>query len=168
MSSPVTLIAQTSPLPFELDISTRALESADIAGLGELYFTAYDAGLAEASLEEAKNVMAEIFDGKLGSLLSDASHAALSDDGSIVAAILVVERATHEGAPESPFLIELFTDRAHRRRGLAERLVLVAGDKLFHSGHQQVAVRVDDENSAALALYLSMDFRRWDAEEQED
>ncbi|AJT41094.1 GNAT family N-acetyltransferase [Psychromicrobium lacuslunae] len=170
MSGKVILIARTSPLQLDLNITTRSLSTEDIAALGQLYFSAYDKGQAEKSLEAATESIAASFDGKFGTLLTDASQVALDEDGNIIAGILVVERSNHEGTPEAPFLIELVTDRDHRRQGLAERLVLLSGEKLFNAGYQEVAVRVKESNSAALALYLSLDFRRWDAEqaEQED
>lgn len=168
MSIPVNLIAHTSPLTFESDIATRSLETSDAPVLGELYFAAYDTGIAEASVEAARNAMAEIFAGKYGRLLPEASQAALDSEGNIVAAVLVVEQAMHKNAPKSPFLIELFTDRVHRRKGLAEHLVMIAADKLFQAGYPEVAVSVDDENYAALALYLSMEFRRWDGDDQDN
>lgn len=167
MSGKVILIARTSPLQLELNISTRSLSTEDVAALGQLYFSAYDKGLAEQSLEAATESIAASFDGKFGKLLTDASQVVLDENGNIVAGILVVERSSYDGTPEAPFLIELFTDRDHRRQGLAERLVLLSADKLFNAGYKEVAVRVKESNSAALALYLSLDFRRWEAEEED-
>lgn len=164
MSSKVILIARTSPLQVELNIHTRSLNTEDIPALGQLYFSAYDKGLAERSLEAATASISASFDGKFGKLLTEASQVALDDAGNIIAGIMVVERSNYDGTPEAPFLIELFTDRAHRRQGLAERLVLISGEKLFNAGYKDVAVRVKATNSAALALYLSLDFQRWDAE----
>ncbi|WP_394938064.1 GNAT family N-acetyltransferase [Psychromicrobium sp. YIM B11713] len=167
MSGKVILIARTSPLQLELNINTRSLSADDIETLGKLYFDAYDKGLAEQTLEEATANIAASFDGKYGKLLTDASQVALDDDGNIVAGVLVVERSSYDGTPDAPFLIELFTDRDHRRQGLAERLVITSADKLFNLGYREVAVRVKESNSAALALYLSLDFQRWDAEQED-
>ncbi|WP_285724447.1 GNAT family N-acetyltransferase [Psychromicrobium xiongbiense] len=161
MSNNVTLIARTSPLQFETDITTRSITADDIPALGELYFKAYDSGIAERSVEEARAEIAEAFEGKFGKLLLDASQVVL-DEGAIVAGAFVVERSPEEDTPEAPLLIELFTDRDHRRQGLAERLVLIASDRLFNSGYKSLAVSVNEENSAALALYLSIDFSRWE------
>ncbi|NYE94452.1 ribosomal protein S18 acetylase RimI-like enzyme [Psychromicrobium silvestre] len=167
MSSKVILIARTTPLQFELGITTRSPSTQDVEALGKLYFSAYDKGLAEQTLEAATANIEASFGGKYGTLLTDASQLAVDQEGKIIAGILVVERSSHEGTPEAPFLIELFTDRDHRRQGLAERLVLISTDKLFNAGYKEVAVRVKDSNSAALALYLSLDFQRWDAEEED-
>jgi ribosomal protein S18 acetylase RimI-like enzyme len=99
--------------------------------------------------------------GKYGHFLPNASHVALDDDGTIVAAILVVDRALGDDVPDAPFIFELFTASDHRRQGLAEDLVLATMDTLFNLGRADVALRVEASNSAALALYLSLDFRRW-------
>lgn len=167
MSSKVTLIARTTPLPIEMNITTRGLSPEDIPALGELYYNAYDQGIGEPSVDAATSEINEAFAGKYGTLLTEISQVVLDDSGKIIAGVLVVERSAEAGSPPAPFLIELFTDRDHRRRGLAERLVLISEDLLFHAGYQEVVVRVEEKNSAALALYLSLDFRRWEADEEQ-
>lgn len=167
MTDMVTLIAKTTPLERDLKIKSRTVQESDVARLGELYFTAYDAGLAGDNLDEAIASIKESLEGKFGHFLPEASHVALDENGTIVAAVLVVDHAVGEDTPDAPFILELFTDRAHRRRGLAEDLVLATMDTLFNEGRSDVALRVDDSNAAALALYLSLDFRRWSAEEAE-
>lgn len=168
MTDMVTLIAKTTPLERELKTASRTVQETDIPRLGELYFTAYDAGVAGDSLEAAMADMRESYAGKYGAFLPDASHVALDEAGKIVAAVLVVERAVGNDTPDAPFIIELITDRNHRRRGLAEDLVLATLDTLFNNGQKDVALRVEATNSAALALYLSLDFHRWSPEEEDD
>ncbi len=168
MTDMVTLIAKTIPLERELKISSRTVQPTDLPRLGELYFTAYDAGLAADSVEAALADMQASMEGKYGSFLPEASHVALDDTGKIVAAVLVVERAIGDDTPEAPFIIELITDREHRRRGLAEDLVMTTLDTLFNEGQKNVALRVEASNSAALALYLSLDFHRWSPEDGDD
>lgn len=168
MTDMVTLIAKTTPLERELKISSRTVQPTDLARLGELYFTAYDAGIAGDSIEVALADMQASMEGKYGQFLPDASHVALDETGKIVAAVLVVERAVGDDTPDSPFIIELITDRQHRRRGLAEDLVLATLDTLFNDGQKDVALRVESTNSAALALYLSLDFHRWAPDSSDD
>jgi len=168
MTDMVTLIARTTPLERELKTTSRTVEETDLLRLGELYFTAYDPGVAGESLQAALEDIKASMAGKYGNFLPNASHVALDEDGKIVAAILVVERAIGSDTPEAPFIIELITDRLHRRQGLAEDLVLATMDTLFNDGQKDVALRVEASNSAALALYLSLDFRRWSPEEGED
>ncbi|GAA5230213.1 GNAT family N-acetyltransferase [Arthrobacter cryoconiti] len=168
MTDMVTLIAQTSPLERELRTASRTVEESDLPRLGELYFTAYEPGIAGESLQAAREDIKSSMAGKYGQFLPKASHVALDENGTVVAAVLVVERAIGDDTPEAPFIIELFTDREHRRRGLAEDLVLATMDALFNVGQKHVALRVKASNSAALALYLSLDFRRWSPEENED
>ncbi len=168
MTEMVTLIARTTPLERELKTASRTVEESDLPRLGELYFTAYEPGAAGESLQAAMDNMRTALNGKYGQFLPKASHVALDDSGKIVAAVLVVDRAIGDDTPEAPFIIELITDRDHRRQGLAEDLVLATMDTLFNEGQERVALRVETSNSAALALYLSLDFRRWSPEEDED
>ncbi|WP_434612326.1 GNAT family N-acetyltransferase [Arthrobacter sp. A5] len=168
MTNMVTLIARTTPLERDLKTESRPATSTDIRKLGELYFTAYDPGVASENVEAAVADVEASFEGKYGTYLPEASHVVVDEAGEIIAAILVVERATWEDTPDAPFIIELFTDRQHRRQGLAEDLVRASLDTLFNAGHKEVALRVNEENSAALALYLSLDFHRWSPEENED
>lgn len=168
MTDMVTLIAKTAPLERDLKITSRTVQESDLARLGELYFTAYDAGVAGDSLDAAVADMQASLAGKYGPFLPQASHVALDENGKIIAAVLVVEHAVGDDTPEVPFIIELITDREHRRRGLAEDLVLATLDTLFNDGKTDVALRVESSNSAALALYLSLDFHRWSPEDNDD
>ncbi|WP_269936896.1 GNAT family N-acetyltransferase [Arthrobacter sp. HY1533] len=168
MTDMVTLIAKTAPLERDLKITSRTVQKSDLARLGELYFTAYDAGVAGDSVDAAIADMRDSLAGKYGPFLPEASHVALDENGKIVAAVLVVEHAVGDDTPDAPFIIELITDRGHRRRGLAEDLVLATLDTLFNDGKKDVALRVESSNSAALALYLSLDFRRWSPESNDD
>lgn len=168
MTNMVTLIARTAPLERELRTASRTIQETDLPRLGELYFTAYEPGVAGDTLEAAKDDMKASLKGKYGEFLPQASHVALDEQGKVVAAIVLVERAVGDDVPDAPFIVELFTDRDYRRRGLAEELVLASMDSLFNNGSQEIALRVPESNSAALALYLSLDFRRWTPEELED
>ena len=168
MTDMVTLIAKTTPLERELKTASRTVQESDLQRLGELYFSAYDAGGAGENLSVAMADMRSALEGKYGRVLLEASHVALDDDGKIVAAVLVVERFTGDNAPDAPFIIELVTDRSHRRRGLAEELVLATMDTLFNDGRSDIALMVAASNSAALALYLSLDFHRWSPEDLDD
>lgn len=167
MNDMVTLIAQTTPLERDPKTATRTVVESDLQRLGELYFTAYEPGIAGESVEAAMAEMKASFKGQYGQFLPESSHVALDEQGKPVAAILLVEHALGDDVPDAPFIFELFTDREYRRRGLAEELVLAAMDSLFNSGHQRVALRVKEDNSAALALYLSLDFHRWTPEDAE-
>jgi ribosomal protein S18 acetylase RimI-like enzyme len=138
--------------------------------LGRLYFEAYEPGEACASLAEAEADIRAAFAGEYGELWPAASLVAISggsvsggsvsggsvSGGSVVAAIQVVRRAPWPDTPDCSFAIELFTDRAYRRRGLGRALVLGA---MAVTG--QLALRVSPDNTAALALYRSLGFTDW-------
>ncbi|MCU1572533.1 MAG: acetyltransferase [Micrococcaceae bacterium] len=167
MSTMVTLTARTAPLDRDLRMDTRPAVEADIPRLGEMFFSAYEPGEGSASPQAAVEDIRRLFSGGYGPFSSGASLVALNGGGEISAAILVVSRATWDDTPDSPFITHLFTAREHRRQGLAEQLVLAALDSLYNAGLKQAGVRVDADNAAALALYLSLDFRRWSAEDDE-
>src|SRR5699024_813355 len=109
-----------------------------------------------------------LFDGEFGSLLPEASPVVEDDSGKIIAAALVLDRRRGEDLPQSPYIFELFTAASRRREGLAEQLVRTAIDRLHHSGYDDVALRISEDNAAALALYLALDFHRWNPESDEE
>ena len=73
-------------------------------------------------------------------------------DDQLVGAMLVVEQAPWPDTPECPFVIELFTARAYRRRGIGRLLLTGCADVA-------VALRVDENNVPALSLYRGLGFR---------
>lgn len=164
MSDLITLTAPTVPLEAELAVETRPTTEADIEALGDLYFTSYDPGLARNTVAEATAEMREILGGGHGTFLFDASPLVTDENGNLIAAVLVVERANGDDLPDCPFILELFTHAEHRRQGLADQLVHASMATLHQAGYEQIALRIRDDNAAALALYLAMDFRRWDPE----
>jgi len=128
-----------------------------IEALGALYFAAYPPGEACAALEEAIEDTTASFEGEYGELWPEASPIVLFD-GEIVAALFTVKRAPWEDTPDCPFIIELFTSRAHRRKRLARYLVQECASVLLDAGEQQIALRVIDANAAAVSLYTSLGF----------
>lgn len=138
----------------------------DAEALGRLYFDAYPPGVVGETVAEAIADIHATFEGAYGDLWPEGSGA-IVHDGAPVAAILTVRRAPWDDTPDGPFVIELFTDRAHRWRGLARRLV---GDCLTaarDAGEEAVGLRVDAENVAARALYASLGFVPWPQEERD-
>lgn len=96
-----------------------------------------------------------------GRAIDEASLVTSGPDGQITGAIIVTEDAG------TAVITELFTHPSYRRQGLAEELLREALHVLHTLDHRTVTVTVEDTNSAAIALYLSRDFRRLvgDAEE---
>ncbi|MEV5963526.1 GNAT family N-acetyltransferase [Kribbella sp. NPDC051952] len=129
----------------------RPLSVADTVALGRLYFEAYEPGVASATLAEAIEDIELSFEGHYGVLDLELSRLAWVGDEA-VGAMLVVERAPWSDTPDCPFIIELFTAPTHRRQGIA-RLLLAS------CATTTVALRVEDDNIPALALYRSLDFQ---------
>lgn len=160
MHEAITLVAltghkgdRTAPVPL------RVLEPADLLELGRVKQHAY----ADAPPHSDGDLWAEASAGDvLGRAVEAASLVASGPDGQITAAIVVTER---DG---SAVITELFTHPDHRRQGLAEELLREALHVLHTLDHPTVSVSVDSDNSAAMALYLSRDFRRLMGEGEED
>ena len=102
-----------------------------------------------------------VFDGEYGPFLPEASPVVVDDDGTVVAAELVLSRRVGDDLPDVPYIFELFTAASRRRQGLAEQLVRCAMGTLYDNGYDQVSLRIAEDNAAALALYLTLDFNRW-------
>lgn len=154
MNALITLVALTghqNTTPARVPV--RPLEPDDLPELTSLHRHAYaggasrsrggDLGWIGASRDERRARTAEA-----------ASLVASGPDGQITAAIIVAER---DG---EAVIDELFTHPEHRRQGLAEELLRHCMHALHTLGRTTVKVAVDENNAAAMALYLSRDFRR--------
>ncbi|MGH3097217.1 MAG: GNAT family N-acetyltransferase [Streptosporangiales bacterium] len=136
----------------------RLCRRSDLDALGKLYFEAYDPGIAAATVDEAVADMHATFAGEYGELWMEASPVAVDHDGRIVGAVQTVHRAPWNDVPDCPFVIELFTARDQRRRGIARALLSAAIAKSTGAGCRQIALRVEADNAAALALYTGLGF----------
>lgn len=142
----------------------RPCRAPDVADLGRLYFESYEPGIACSGLSEAVADMEATFAGEYGELWREASLAAVDQRQQLVAAIQVVRWAPWTDTPDGPFVIELFTARPHRRRGLARALLERAMRVVAAANATHLALRVDEDNVPALALYRGLGFRAWTAE----
>ncbi|MDN5702890.1 MAG: GNAT family N-acetyltransferase [Micrococcales bacterium] len=176
MTGKIVLVGRTADLVARSGkslLNTRPASSEDIPALAELYAAAYQASSTPddsnvTSPEEAREILTKLFHGEFGRLLPQASPVVADEDDDIVAAALVVEQRTGGGVPEDPYLFELFTHASHRRQGLAEQLVRSSAAALAEAGHERLSLRIPEDNSPALALYLTLDFSRWQEAAEED
>lgn len=159
MTGNITLIAHTAANTKTPAVDLRPATPEDAESLAQLYYSSYEQG-GVSSLDEAREVVRGVFDGKYGPFLPDASPVVV-DDGTVVAAALVLARRVGDDLPDVPYIFELFTAASRRRQGLAEQLVRCAIGTLFDNGYDQVCLRISEDNAAALALYLTLDFNRW-------
>ncbi|MFZ0493792.1 MAG: GNAT family N-acetyltransferase [Acidimicrobiia bacterium] len=136
----------------------RACTRADRDPLGHLYFEAYKPGDACEKLTEAIDDIEASFNGDYGEFWFEASPV-VEHDGWIVPANMTTRRAPWDNTPDAPFIIELFTARRYRRRGLARLLLNECMATLLESGATAVALRVGADNAAARSLYESLGFR---------
>jgi N-alpha-acetyltransferase 10/11 len=149
----LTLIRPAGPVeaPPVTGVVLRPPVVEDTVALGRLYFESYPPGVASASEQEAIEDIAMTFENAYGVLDRRLSRLALVGDH-LVGAILVVERAPWPDTPDCAFVIELFTAPTHRRLGIARLL-------LSGCSADTVALRVDDDNTAALRLYRTFGFQ---------
>ena len=136
----------------------RASQAEDTNELGRLYFASYERDVGCETEEEAIADIGFAFAGAYGELWLDASPV-ITQDGAIVAAVQSVVSAPWPNAPVGPFITEVFTDKFHRRLGLARTMLVTVMATMQQAGHESVSLRVRDSNSAARLLYASLGFR---------
>lgn len=160
MSGLITLISQTSQATKPLTVSTRPAQPEDAEALARLYFASYDDSRF-ASQADAQAEMARILQGEHGEFYPAASPVVTDERGRIIAAALCLKHRVVTEPKSIPTIYELFTAASRRREGLAEQLIRSSIDRMFTDGYDQVSVRISENNAAALALYLTLDFNRW-------
>jgi len=161
----LTLIANL-PLPAPspaapAGYTIRPYSDADVPDLARLQYASYDPGIAYDTVEEALQDYEATFAGAYGEIWPDATLVAVAPDGSLAAAILTVRQAPWDETPAGPFVIELYSGRSHRRLGLARTLLHRAAETVAGAGLTTIALRVDEPNLPARALYESLGFKPW-------
>ena len=137
----------------------RPLQDVDLPELAELYLRAYSREIVE-DLEAAKEEMRRTFAGKYGQLVAEFSPVAVTKRV-VVGTVLTVAQAPWPDTPGGPFVIEVITHPDHRRRGLAKAGVGWVATEAQKQGFGTLALRVESENSGAVALYRKLGFRDW-------
>ncbi len=137
----------------------RPIQAADLPELAVMYRDSYADSLPQPP-HRATGWIDTLLDGARGRHVPEASAVKAAPDGQLAAAIIVTEPAPGNDVDWDSEIAELFTHPDHRRQGAAEELLAHCLHALHKLGRQRVAVTVDSGNSAALALYLSRDFRR--------
>lgn len=167
MSGSITLISQTSKSRKPITVSTRPAQLDDAEALARLYFASYNDDRF-ASQADAATEMERILKGEHGEFYTAASPVVVDEHNRIVAASLCLKHRVVTEPKNLPTIYELFTAASRRREGLAEQLIRRSINQMFEDGYEQVSVRISENNSAALALYLTLDFNRWFPEEDDD
>ncbi|MBT2513635.1 GNAT family N-acetyltransferase [Arthrobacter sp. ISL-30] len=140
--------------------SPQSIKATDLPKLAALYSQAYADGTSHTNTEKAADRISAVFEGTHGAPIPQASLLTADADGRIIAAIITTDRALGDRGSRTAFIAELFTHPDHRRQGLAEELLKHAMQALHDAGHRTLAVTVNIDNAAAIAFYLSRDFRR--------
>lgn len=162
----MTLVAPTGPFETEIASTIRPIHENDRAQLADLYAHAHtgttnqDQDAAGRLKTDIDTTFHNIFDDARHPVIPEASLVSVDAQGCIIAGIVIIDQPSEDGSINTAFITELFTHPHHRRQGLAEDLLRTAIHHLHKAGRPTVAVTLDDANAAAMALYLSMDFRR--------
>ena len=149
----------SEPAALPEGVTVRAVTEAGIPALAELYLRCYE---HVKKLDDALADMTSEFEGTWGVLWPEASPGAWVGE-SLACAVLSVRRPAWEGAPDCPWLTDVFTDPGHRRSGLARGLVIYACRVMAEAGEAQVGLTVDDDNVGAVTLYRALGFHEWSA-----
>jgi GNAT superfamily N-acetyltransferase len=152
------VIAQARAFP--PGVSVRPLVRDDIPALAQVYLDAYEPAVV-STLEAAASEMTSAFDGEWGPLWPEASLGAWLG-GQLVCLVQTVRRPAWDPDVACPWLIEVSTVKASRRRGLARALVVAAFRAIDVAGEPRVGLTVDEDNLPAATLYASLGFRRND------
>jgi GNAT superfamily N-acetyltransferase len=161
MVSLISLAAIIEPQDLKPAVQApRSITPVDLPKLEDLYQHAYADGTSRPDAEKAADRIRAVFEGLHGTPIPQASLLTADADGHITAAIVTTERALGSDESRTAFIAELFTHPDHRRQGIAEDLLTHAMQALHDLGHKTLAVTVNSGNAAAIALYLSRDFRR--------
>ncbi len=134
----------------------RPIREADIPLLAQTFRRAYGPAAA-GTLSDVVAEMTAAFGGAWGALWPRASPAAWRG-GQLAGAVQAVRRPSWEGAPDCPWLIDVFTDPSHRRAGIARSLIGAACRVMSAAGEPRVGLTVDEANVAAVTLYKSLGF----------
>jgi len=138
--------------------TVRPIVSGDVDALADLFLRAFESHTQ--TFNDAVTELSSAFDGTWGVLWPEASPAAWTGQ-ELVAVVLAVHRPSRDsmpGAPDCPWLIDVFTDPGYRRAGLARGLIAVACEVMQAAGEDRVGLTVDDDNIPAMALYKSLGF----------
>jgi N-alpha-acetyltransferase 10/11 len=141
-------------------VTVRPVVPADVRALADLFLRAYES--QTQTFSDAVAEMSSAFDGTWGVWWPEASPAAWKGQ-ELAAVVLTVRRPSRDlmpGAPDCPWLIDVFTDPGHRRTGLARGLIAVACEEMQAAGEGRVGLTVDDQNIPAVALYKSLGFAK--------
>ena len=144
--------------PAAAGFALRPAVEKDASAIAKAYLLSYDgAWTFEDALEDIERAFAHGH----GQLLTDASRIAVDSDGTCIGAILTVLDPPWKGTPPGPFIIDVFVVPAARGRGIGRSLVTAA---MAGAPGATIALRVEDDNAVAIALYGSLGFARADTQ----
>ena len=110
--------------------------------------------------DQARTEIHQAFGGGYGELIPAACLVATTC-GQVAGLVLTVRRAPWPDTPSGPFIIDLFTTPAHRRRGLARYLLHQAMAGTQPPEETVIGLRVEIDNTTAQHLYRSAGFHDW-------
>ncbi|MCI4362237.1 MAG: GNAT family N-acetyltransferase, partial [Thermoplasmata archaeon] len=138
-------------------LERTSVRSIPVAALAELDWRSFqgtpDERLVADTVEEDRQSLEEILNGRIGRFLEEASCALLRDGRELVGGILVSE---HD--PRTAVVLDLLVEPSERRKGIGRFLLLWGLRALTALGYSSVRLWVTEANRPARALYDSLGF----------
>jgi RimJ/RimL family protein N-acetyltransferase len=142
----------------------RTISEGDLEALGSLMFDAYRGTIdyeGETREEAAREVYA-VLAGEYGPFFEDCSYV-IEDEGKLLSASMVVL----SDKVDSPLLAFSMTHPDHKRKGMAEFLLMASINWLFDANYQELYLVVTGGNIGAIRLYEKLGFRRVELQESD-
>lgn len=150
-----------APADVPAGTSLRPILPADIDAVGALYHRCLPAD-AQCALEDAIADVRGCFEGEYGRLIPAATllaHRPATEEATVLGAVLTVDAPPWPDVADLVFLIDLFVAPEARRQGIARALTAEAIDATRSElPGRSIGLRVENENTAAVALYRSLGF----------
>ena len=153
LSAPLGAVAAAPPAA---GYALRPAAQKDASAIAKAYLLSYDGAW---TFEEALEDVERAFANGHGQLLADASRIAVDSDSTCIGAVFTVLDPPWKATPPGPFIIDVFVVPAARGRGIGRSLMTAA---MAAAPGATIALRVEDDNAAAIALYGSLGFTRGD------
>ncbi len=141
-------------LPKCYEINT--IRENDWLELAALYLKAYPREIVE-DLATAEEEMRLTQKGEYVPLKPELSPV-VKMDGKAVGVIMTVAQAPWPESPDGLLIIEVITHPDHRRRGIAQAGLAWLAAEAEKQGYRTLALRVETENTGAVALYRKLAF----------
>lgn len=148
-----------STLPLPPGWSSAPMSEHELPELASLWLASYPLSVTDGeSITSVTTDLANALHGEYGTPLEGGMLIFRGDGGRAIGAVQTVVDAPWDGAPQGPFVVELFVAPAARRVGVAHTLLALVIDVSRARGFPTVSLQVDADNTPARTLYEALGF----------